>query len=292
MLPEVLVLGNRIGSNFTTQTLADQLVRDGVPAHPVTRRMPRNRSADVWRRQIEATKLIVNDGVSRLPTWWDPEVCSAKWLNVPWTVATSSDKLEMFQQLALYDVPALRWTESRDEAVAWASHGNWIICRHRLNGARGQGIEVCQPDDIIPEARLYTQLFKGKFVKEYRAYIVDGKVVDLAMKMRRKPENLIARGIDPDDEYKKLIRTWGNGWVFARNSWERRPLEVQIVTDLAEQAAKVCAMGYGGIDIAVRRWKDRDPEAVVIETNTHIGFEATTRGILSKAIKEVYDEAP
>ncbi len=51
-------------------------------------------------------------------------------------------------------------------------------------------------------------------------------------------------------------------------------------------------MGYGGIDIAVRRWKDRDPEAVVIETNTHIGFEATTRGILSKAIKEVYDEAP
>lgn len=278
MRPEVFVLGNRKGSNFTTQVLADQLVRDGVPAYPVTPgATPR------WAQ--DRVRLIVNDGVGRMPEWYDNTRCHAKWLNVPWAVTTSANKVEMFNQLEVYNVPHLRYATERAAAEQW---NRAVVVRHRTSGARGQGIEIVQPGNVLPDARLYTELFTGQYVKEYRVYVVDGKPVDIVQKMRRRPDNLRAMGIDPDDELKKIVRTWHNGWVFARNTWERRENEVNIVMALAEQAADACCLGYGGVDIAVRRWRDREPEAVVIETNTHLGLDGSTVRNLSNAIKEVY----
>jgi glutathione synthase/RimK-type ligase-like ATP-grasp enzyme len=277
MKPEVFVLGRNKKRGFTTAVLTRALNEAGVPAYAVT-------PDHTPKFKQDRVKLLVNDGVGRLPDWYDNRRCKAKWLNVPWTVQTSADKRDMFSELAARAVPTLRATRNIDEAQEWLDGGKRVVVRHSAAGARGQGIEILSPDAgvSVPRAPLYTELFTGKYVKEYRAFVVDGKVVDIAMKMRRRE-----REYTPEQE---LVRSWGNGWVFARHSWERRPRELELVTDVAERAADAMWLRYGAVDLFARRWKDRDPDVVVIETNTHIGLDGSTPAIMARAIKEVYDE--
>ena len=70
---------------------------------------------------------------------------------------------------------------------------------------------------------------------------------------------------------------------------ERRPREIELITEVAEKAADALYMGYGAVDLFVRRWKDRDPDVVAIETNTHIGLDGSTPAIMARAIKEVFE---
>jgi glutathione synthase/RimK-type ligase-like ATP-grasp enzyme len=276
MLPEVFVLGRNKRRGFTTQVLTNALRDEGVAAYAVT-------PDHTPKFKQDRVKLLVNDGVGRLPDWYDHHRCKAKWLNVPWTVLTSANKLRMFRKLAARAVPTLRWTTDYGQACLWNDAGKYIVARHLTSSARGKGIEIVEPCTTMPEAPLYTELFTGKYVKEYRAFIVDGKVVDIVMKMRRRE-----REYTPEQE---IVRSWGNGWVFARNSWERRPRELELVTDVAERAADAMWLRYGAVDLFARRWKDRDPDVVVIETNTHIGLDGSTPAILARAIKEVCDES-
>jgi glutathione synthase/RimK-type ligase-like ATP-grasp enzyme len=157
-----------------------------------------------------------------------------------------------------------------------------------LRASRGRGIVLAHSDDEVVDASLYTKLFTGHRVREYRVYIVNGQAVDIIEKRRRGRAWCREHGVDRDSEYTNLIRSFHNGWVFARNTIEATPTEQETICLAAESAANAISLGYGCVDMIVDRYASTGDLRLisVVETNTSPGIDrnATTTRKLAEGI--------
>ncbi len=214
------------------------------------------------------TKLIKKDSSSfvhrddRLVINWGnsqphPKVNPERMLNSYAAVALTANKLHFFREFRdhpVVKVPSFMLT--RSDAANWLEEGFTLYARKVLTGHSGQGIVIIKPGEELVDAPLYTLKFPTK--REYRVHVVNGSVIDVTQKKKRR-----------DTEVNMDIRNYDGGWVFARNDIEQPPEEaltmaIAGVTDLG--------LDFGACDVLV----SEDNRVVICEINTAPGIEGTT----------------
>lgn len=277
-MAKVMIVGKNKRPGFTHTLLGDALREAGVDAYNCTANFtPARTRSDC--------KVLLNHGVGRTPQWIDSVPPGALLLNDAQTVEISANKVRMHQHMRANGIPSLAFTTSEEDAIRWSLDGKTLVVRHRLASHSGKGIEIVRPGHDMPRAALYTELFEGENVREYRVYIVDKVAVDIRQKQRYNTERLKQHGIDPTDPIKKVVRTNRNGWVFARNFKSGTEQDIRRINGLAEQCARVFGLGYGAVDIIMDH---ADGRMAVIEPNTNIAvYDSRVMANIVNAIKEL-----
>lgn len=181
-------------------------------------------------------------------------------INLPTSVARAVDKKATFVVLSEAGIPTLKFTESQEEANRWSRNGTSVFCRRLLRGSGGDGIILCKAGEQVPAGfRLYTRHFKCD--RELRIHILKDSVIDITQKKRANnaPENPLAY----------YIRSYSNGWIFARENILPVPREI---IDACKKAISVLGLDFGAVDVRVRD----DGSFRILEINTAPGIEGTT----------------
>lgn len=185
----------------------------------------------------------------------NPHFSHARMLNKPSAVKIASNKLSSFQVLKNAGVSVPDFTTDKNVAMEWQEDDYRVVVRHKLQAHSGQGIQICQPEESLPYAPLYTKYTKKD--KEFRVHVFGGRVIDWSEKCRRS-------GAEPTNN---LIRNHANGWVFCR---EGKYLP-DFASGLSVRAVQALGLDFGAVDVIVRG--DR---AYILEVNTAPGIEGTT----------------
>lgn len=155
-------------------------------------------------------------------------------------------------------VSAPEFTGDRNVAAGWIAAGDSVMCRTLLRASEGRGIVVADTVDQLVPARLYTRYVKKK--AEYRVHVLNGQVIDVQMKRKRK-------GFEGERDTK--VRNLANGYVFCRDG-------ITEPTGLRELAVRATvSLGYslGAVDVA---YNERSDRLVVLEVNANPGMQGTT----------------
>lgn len=236
-----------------------RIIAKGLGALTIRRRDSRYRS--------EFNDVVVN--------WGNPQQVFRGdrhyWINDPLMVRRAIDKEWAWNRWQERGVPTVEHSAERSDAFAWLREGDRLLVRTSLRGTQGRGISVYSMagTDWTQDAYHFDQLGFGHYVKvfgrnpahvtEYRVHVMGGQVIDFVQKKRRR---------DYEGRPHPYVRSWDNGWVFARE-------EVQLPEVADEASVKaVAALGldFGAVDIGV----SRDGHACVYEVNTAPGIEGTT----------------
>lgn len=236
-------------------------------------------------KRLPRPLFVINWGVSVYPAWveFNNGIISNSYRGV----ATCVNKLRALVTLAGAKIPCLEFTQDRDQFIDWVYKDGKAVARHSLTGHSGQGIEIWRPDLLEmhePMCDLYTRYFKKD--AEYRVHVAFGKVILVQQKKRKNGyENL---NLTNDQ---KLIRTNGNGWVFAINDLDCDRLEYsEKLKDLALSAARAVDIEHGAVDILVKHSKN-GATMVVCEINTAPALNnPSTLEAYVKAFEEYFDE--
>lgn len=180
----------------------------------------------------------------------------ARVINPPDKVGLAVNKLSAFRvwQEADVSIPEFRTTAPTVE------RGEIWLARQTLTGHSGQGISVIREGSAVPNAPLYVKYVRKS--KEYRAHVVNGRVIFVQEKKRRLNFER--------DANQNLIRNYDNGWVFALTNEGNVP---QGVHDEAIKAVNALGLDFGAVDLIVGK---RDGRIVVLEINTAPGVESPT----------------
>lgn len=202
-------------------------------------------------------KTVINWGASNVPE----EVGKCTLINSPDAVKRASDKLKFFENA---ECRTPWWTTSWIEAVEFKEEENaTIVVRHVLNGHSGEGIELVEPGEYMPEdAPLYTAYVPKK--NEYRVHIFRGQVIDVQRKARKRDV--------PDDQVNWKVRNNANGFVFARNGEALGEVPEDVLLQ-ATDAVTSLGLDFGAADVV---FNERSGLAFVLEVNTAPGLEGTT----------------
>lgn len=191
--------------------------------------------------------FVINWGSSMQVTFLPAQV-----LNDPLKVAMASNKRSAFLAMEKGGVRIPRYALNK-AGVCWTG---LTVCRHKLTGHSGEGIELAQADKL-PDAPLYVEYIKKE--DEYRVHIVGDEVVLVQRKARdRSVEN-------PNWQ----IRNHANGFVFVRNDVVYDPS----VVEQAKLALKALELDFGAVDVI---FNVKEGKAYVLEVNTAPGMEGTT----------------
>jgi glutathione synthase/RimK-type ligase-like ATP-grasp enzyme len=128
------------------------------------------------------------------------------------------------------------------------------------------------PEELV-EAPLYTRYFKKK--REYRVHVLNGSVLDVQEKRKRK-------GV-ADDQRDHRIRNLANGYVFCREGLVEPPG----LRDTAIRATQALGYNLGAVDIAFNEHHGR---LAVLEVNANPGLQGTTLETYAEAITAWYKE--
>lgn len=210
-------------------------------------------------------KTVVNWGASRVPD----EVGKCTIINTPEAVRRASDKLQFFQNA---DCRKPEWTTNWADANAWVIDGKTVVARTVLNGHSGEGIILCDLNDAVPQAPLYTEYVPKK--NEYRVHVFRGEILDVQRKARRRDV--------PDDQVNWKIRNNDNGFVFARNGDALGDVPQDVLTQ-AIQAVGSLGLDFGAADVI---YNDARSQAFVLEVNTAPGLVGTTLENYTEAFRQ------
>lgn len=251
----VKILPYKIGSE-SAKAIAEQLDIGRIKLGQNTRPIHQN--------------LVVNWGCSAIGRHID------RILNKPSAVALASNKLKTFKALSGAGIPVPEYTETRDVASGWLDSGFRVLCRHKLSGHNGDGIEVIEPEsNRLPRSLLYVKYIKK--VNEYRVHVFQGKVIDITEKRRRNGE----REAEGTERY---IRNLANGWVFCRDNIRAS----DNVRTQATKAVKTLGLDFGAVDVVV----DKRGSVYILEVNTAPGLVGTTLDKYVDAIQNYVEGRP
>lgn len=181
-------------------------------------------------------------------------------LNRPEAIKTASNKLQSFNALqGCVDIP--KFTTSLDEANKWLAKGVIVVCRHKLTGHSGDGIEIIKPKDDkpIPQAKLYVQYIPK--AEEYRIHVMNDEAFFIQRKARTKDV--------PDDKVNWQVRNHANGFIYAHK-------DVNVADEaraMAVKAVKALGLDFGAVDLIYNEKKNK---YFVLEINTAPGLFGTT----------------
>jgi len=210
---------------------------------------------------------IINWGNSSMPNWLADGV---RILNKPDMVSRATNKLNTLRILRDNGIACPEFTTNIGVARHWMDYESKVYARTVLNGHSGNGIVVCEGDDTLPDADLYT---KGIDVKsEYRVHVFNGEVIDYIKKRRVLDD-------EPTDE-ENLVRSHENGWIFTRDNLRR----LDRIEELAINAIRYMELDFGAVDII----RDFNNDCFVLEINSACGLEGTTLEKYTEAIQRYY----
>jgi hypothetical protein len=189
-------------------------------------------------------------------------------INPAEAIKKAQNKLRTFEALKDTDVLIPWFTTNKTEA---AESGKDIVVRKLLNSHSGKGIEEFNNQD----APLYVEYVKK--IAEFRVHVVNGEVIDVQAKRKRK---LTA----PDQpKANPRIRNLDNGWVFCREDVEAPAA----VLEQAKLAVTSLGLAWGAVDIV---WNKKNQAAVVLEVNTAPGLCETSAKIYANAFINAYGQ--
>lgn len=202
-------------------------------------------------------KTVINWGASRLPE----EVGKCTIINSPEAVNRASDKLKFFENA---ECRKPEWFTLWQGAAEWQEEtGGVIVVRHVLNGHSGEGIELVEQGDYIPEnAPLYTAYVPKRH--EYRVHVFRGQVIDVQRKARRRDV--------ADEDVDWRVRNNENGFIFARNGDALGDVPADVL-EQASTAVDSLGLDFGAADVI---YNERSSLAYVLEVNTAPGLVGTT----------------
>ena len=186
---------------------------------------------------------------------------NARYINEPEAVADACNKEASYRRFEEGQVPHPLFTTDKAVADQWYEDGLGVVARTLLRANQGRGIVLCSRENgtRVPNAPLYTQYTKK--AEEYRVHVVDGQVIDVAQKRKR-------REVDNDD-VNYQIRNAHNGWVYCRDEVD----PPQCVTDAGIAAVDALGLDFGAADIG---FNQHTQTPCVYEVNTAPGVEGTT----------------
>lgn len=215
-------------------------------------------------------KTVINWGSSELP--FEVQRCGTI-LNHSLDVQVVSNKLSFFrtqtpiQGLEESYARLVPWTIDREEAQTWSDEGSTVVIRNSLTGHSGFGILIVEPEEIVPEAPLYTKYIKKD--SEWRIHILKGNVIFKQRKIKNP-------NIEEPATWK--IRSHQNGFIFQQNNLEVPPdVEKQALLSFGRSG-----LDFGAVDVIYNKKKN---EAYVLEINTAPGLEGTTVEIYANVFK-------
>lgn len=214
--------------------------------------------ADIWMIKHEGSKFVGKPGQFILNWGAGTGVYCAKTgqatlLNPPELIDIAVNKRDWFEQMNRRNGPRVpMWTTSKRTALGWLEDGETVVCRTKLEGAKGAGIVVAKKPLDIVDARLYT--IKVGNLKEYRVYMFNDEVLDYRLK-RGKPTDGMMIGDDIE-----FVMT-------------DEPLPEDVKTQ-AQKAARCLKLTTQGIDVI---WDGE--QAFVLETNTapYLGIQTAKK---------------
>lgn len=195
---------------------------------------------------------------------------SPKALNKPTAVAKAVNKITALNILKENNVNVPEfWTDKRQ---VQRKAGTLILARAKVAGSSGEGITIVRDDIALPDAPLYVKYIRKE--KEYRLHVFKGRCIFIQQKKAKEGFNRTAD--------QSLIRSHGNGFVFAENEVEFPNENVKTQTiDQATKAVAALGLDFGAVDVILSK-KDNVP--YVLEVNTAPGLEST-------ALKQAYSGA-
>ena len=185
---------------------------------------------------------------------------------VPFILHSGTDKLTQLNRFKEAGVFSPEYTNNINIARDWIGAGSVVVCRTLLRASEGRGIVVAETVDHLVPAKLYTKYVPKK--AEYRVHVVDGQVIDVQMKKKRKGFT---------DDRNTRIRNLANGYVFCRDGIVE-PLDLRRLA-----VAATLSLGYrlGAVDIAHNVKRN---SLVVLEVNATPGMQGTTLENYANAI--------
>jgi glutathione synthase/RimK-type ligase-like ATP-grasp enzyme len=203
---------------------------------------------------------IINWGAADMPL----SLMALSPINHPGCVKDARDKLRTLNLLRAGGVPTVEWTTNKADAEAWLRDGA-VFVRHSLTGQGGSGIEVVPPEhDWLPDAPLYTKLFRARH--EYRVHVV-GCATFVVKKRRRAGAE------------RNVVRNHANGYVYCTNNVVPHPN----VLDVGIRAVYALGLKFGAVDVLCTD----GGEARVLEINTAPGLEGRTIEFYRDSIAQI-----
>lgn len=231
--------------------------------------------------RVRNADLIVNWGTSRVFDY-----TTAKVMNYPSGVARACNKLSCFKALFAAKIPTLEFTTSRLVAEGWGKESS-IVGHFDVHGHSGSGLELFKKkkDGVATITRDDCEVYTKYFPKETesRVHLIRSKELYNSMyleKVRILEDGWAERGITATPD--TYIRTWDNGWNFARS----RDTDAHAVA-LAAQALAVFKLDYGAVDIM----KDKKGKYVVGEINTAPGLEGMALAFYERNLGNLINSA-
>lgn len=194
-------------------------------------------------------------------------------LNKPEAVKVASNKLTALTKMQEAGINVPEFTNDIEVAKKWIEKDRIVLCRKLLRANSGRGIVIAKTNEELVPAPLYVKYIRKEH--EYRVHVFNGMVIDYVEKKRKK-------GFKENTVYNKYIRSYEQGWIFARDN-VKMPEAVQ---NVATAAVDCLGLDFGAVDIVL----DRKGNPVVLEVNTSPGLQGTTLNSYKKAIKEWLQE--
>lgn len=209
---------------------------------------------------------VLNWGCRMLPDFWPHGGYTV--INHPSVVGRN--RLQALTTLKEGGINVPDFTTLADVARQWLNDGKSVVCRSGLRTFGGRGITLVEgPNASLPSSALYA-VYRPKRT-EYRVHVFNGQVIDVQQKKRRqgdRPEGLESK-----------IRSYGNGWVFAREG----VTPPQSVLQQALGAVESLGLAFSAVDIG---WNEHYQQATVYECNTAPGLEGTSINLYADAIRK------
>lgn len=190
-------------------------------------------------------------------------------LNKPEAVNVASNKLTALTRMKEAGVNVPEFTTDINVAKEWIAKNRIVLCRKLLRANSGRGIVIAKAMEELVPAPLYVKYIRKEH--EYRVHVFNGKVIDAVEKKRK-------RGFQENNVYNKYIRSYEQGWIFARDG-------LVLSDSVKAEAIKACTtlgLDFGAVDVVL----DKDNKPVILEVNTAPGLQGTTLENYKKAVKE------
>lgn len=213
-------------------------------------------------RKVNLSKGVVPNVRHTVINWGDSQCTSDQIdLNKPAAIALAANKLKAFDAMAAPTLGVcLPLYARRKEDVTWKG---LTVVRHKLTGHSGEGIEICEDVNNLPDAPLYVQYIKKE--QEFRIHVgrKNGQTQIIAVQRKARDRSI------PDDKVNWQVRNHANGFVFVRGDANPSPATIETACN----ALGAIVLDFGAVDIVYNAKEDK---AYVLEINTAPGLEGQT----------------
>lgn len=208
------------------------------------------------------------------------KLSNVQYVNPIDSISIASNKLSTLNKLNEYGVNIPNYYTNYNSVP----DGQLIVARELLSGHSGRGISVGFKDagELPRHCGLYTEYIDK--VAEYRAIVVNGKVVDFKQKKKRASARDEEGNVIEDTRIEHNEHIWNldGGYVMCRDNIEH-PEEADVQ---AIKAMEAVGLIYGAVDLI----KNSEGDIYVLEINTAFGLEGSTIQLVGDAIKEYINE--